>query len=59
MTPAPFAMYAVWSGIANPPPTPITKESLPQFWELYAKAGPYGRATLLQCSIKEHIKWCV
>jgi hypothetical protein len=57
MTHTPPLCHAVFGGIASPPPTPITKESLPEFFELYAKAGPYGRATLHQCSLKEHIKW--
>lgn len=48
---------AVFAGIAPPPPTPITQDTLPEFFELYATAGPFGPATLHSCNPLQLLNW--
>ena len=40
-----------------PPPTPLLVPALAAFWDLYARAGPFGPATLHACHPKKLLAW--
>ena len=46
-------LSAFFMGKLPPPPTPLLVPALPSFWDLYAKAGPFGPVTLHACHPRE------